>query len=593
MRFWQSLRRLLDPSASLTDQTFSLGNRGDQPPIETEGPETLQDAQLRTEGVLTHIDNLLQATQAGNVKEAGDLSCSLDQNVERVKGTFRMPDNNDLIVREIQIATQPPTRAVVCFMEGLVDKTIINRDILGPLMLFAHLDHHVDGSGEHGATTFSIDTVTERLLPGHQTHKKHDMASIAEAILAGDTVLLFENEQTAITVETKGFPVRSVSEAKVEQVIQGPHDSFNEAFRVNVALVRRRLKDPRVVTHVMKVGQMSSNYVAMMYVDGVANPKLVAEVKRRIKAIKVDIMTGTGILEQYIEDSPSALMPGSLTTERPDRVAAFLSEGHVAVLVDNSPFALVCPITFWSLLQTAEDYYLRAPFPTFLRYLRLGALIVSMLVPALYIAVVNFHQEMIPTELLLFVAASRETIPLPSIVEWLLMDLSFELVREAGTRIPNIIGPTMGLVASLILGQAAVQAKIVSPLLIIIVALAGLSSFAIPSYMAGYGVRTVRFLLLGAAALLGFYGVAAGIFIMVIHLASMRSFGVPYLSPVAPMRQPISDILSRPALFQMEWRPAYLHPLDRRRQKHVVRSWDSFSRKQGENQEDSDQGGRS
>lgn len=585
MNLWQTLMRWLDPSAGMADESFSLGNRGEEPAAEQQGPTLLADAEIRAKGVVTHIDNLLEATPEGKkaMEKAGDLTDSLDENAKRLKALFRMPTNKDLVMREVQVATQPPTRAVVCFMEGLSDKTIINRDILEPLMLLAHLDHHLDGKGENGQTEFSIENVLHRLLPGNQSTEKYDMASIAEALLAGDTVLLFEGARTAIGVETKGPPARSIPQATKEKVIQGPDDAFVEPFRLNVALVRRRLKDPRVVTEILKVGQISQTYVALMYIDGIVSPKLVAEVKRRIEAVKVDIMNGSGILEQYIEDAPSGLLPGVLTTERPDRTAAYLSEGHVAIFVDNSPWAAICPTTFWSLLQTAEDYYLRYPYGAFLRYIRLFALLVTFLVPALYIAVVNYHHEMLPTELMLFLAATRESVPMPALVELISMDLVFELIRESGLRIPNPIGPTVGLVASLVLGQAAVEAKLISPIIILIVAITGLASFAVPNYLTSFGVRTVRFLFVLVASLLGFYGLAAAIFVLVVYLAGTRSFGVPYLSPLAPLRSATADTLTRSPMYQMEFRPAYTRPLDRRRQKEVVREWDPAAPDQPEN----------
>jgi spore germination protein KA len=590
---WQTLKFWLDPSAGMVDESFSLGDRGEQPAAEARGSTLLVDAQIRASGVLTHIDNLLEATPQGQkaVEQAGDLTDSLDENVERLKALFRMPANKDLVVRDLLIATQPPTRAVACFMEGLSDKTIINRDVLEPLMLLSHLDHHLASTGEYGPTDFAVKTVMQRLLPGNQVVEKPDMAAIAESLLAGDTVLLFEGSKTGVAIETKGPPVRSVSTPTKEKVIQGPDDAFNEAFRVNVALVRRRLKDPRVVTEILKVGQISNNYVAVMYIDGIVTPKLVAEVKRRIEAIKVDIMNGVGILEQYVEDSPSSLLPGTLTTERPDRTAAYLAEGHVAVFVDNSPWAMICPTTFWSLLQTAEDYYLRYPFGAFLRYVRLFALLVALLVPAFYIAVVNYHHEMIPTELMLFIAATRENVPMPALMELIGMDLVFELIRESGLRIPSPIGPTVGLVASLVLGQAAVEAKLISPIIILIVAITGLASFAVPHYMTNYGVRALKFLLIVGAAVLGFYGLAAGLFVLVLYLAGMRSFGVPYLSPLAPLRSTTGDTLTRSPLYQMEMRPAYLRPLDRRRQKDIVRGWDPAARSKEQTTDPNGEGG--
>ena len=596
MSLWQSLKRLLDPSAGLMDDSFSLGNRGSKPASEETGPARLTGAQIHTESVLTRIDSLLEATEQGPeaVEKAGDLLPQLDENVKRLKKLFRMPENKDLVIREFLVATQPPTRAIVAFMEGLSDKTIQNDNILQPLMLLSHLDHHVGGEGEHGKTTFSIDTVLHRLLPGHQTKKAHDMKSIADGLLSGDSVLLFEGERTAIVLETKNPPTRSVGEPKQEQTVVGPQDAFTESFRVNVALVRRRLKDPRVVTEILTVGRISSTIVALMYIDGITSPKLIAEAKRRIEAIDVDIIGGGGILEQYIEDSPSSLLPTTMTTERPDRAAAYLAEGHVAVFVDTTPSAKILPTTFWALLQTAEDYYLRWPFGSLLRYLRVVALIVTLTAPAVYLSIVNYHQEMIPTELMLFIASSREMVPLPAVVELVVMDIAFELIREATTRIPNLIGPTMGLVAGIVLGQAAVEAKIISPLVILVVALSGLSSFAIPNYVTSYGLRAIRFLLLGSALFLGFYGFAAAFFIAVIYLAGMRSFGVPYLSPIAPMRAGDLDVISRPHLFEMETRPAYTRPLNKRRQKEVVRAWDPGARAAAkpDGEEDPKEGGK-
>lgn len=591
MSLWQSLKRLLDPAAGLVDDSFSLGNRGSKPAAEESGPARLAGAQIRAESVLTRIDSLLEATEQGPkaVEAAGDLVQSLDENVKRLKKLFRMPTNKDLVIREFVVATQPPTKAVIAFMEGLSDKTVQNDNILQPLMLLSHLDHHVGRDGEHGKTEFSIETVLQRLLPGHQTSEAYDFKSIADGLLAGDSVLLFEGQRTGILIETKSPPTRSVGEPKLEQTVVGPQDAFTEAFRVNVALVRRRLKDPRVVTEILTVGQLSNTFVALMYIDGLTSPKLIAEARRRIEAIDVDIVSGGGVLEQYIEDAPSSLFPTTMTTERPDRTAAYLAEGHVAVFVDTTPSAKILPTTLWSQLQTPEDYYIRWPFGSFLRYLRVIALIITLTAPAIYLAVVNYHQEMIPTELMLFIASSRESVPLPSVVELVTMDIAFELIREATTRIPSLIGPTMGLVASLVLGQAAVEAKIISPLVILVVALSGLTSFAVPNYVTSYGVRALRFLLLGASVILGFYGFAAAVFLAVLYLAGMRSFGVPYLSPLAPMRPTDDDIISRPHMFEMETRPAYTRPLNNRRQKEIIRSWDPVARQAAKQDDQADE----
>jgi len=569
---WQKFKYLLDPARSVADDTFSLGNRRHEPAAERElTVQRISRAGVEAGAVVDHIDSLLVASSKSldKVKESGDLSDSLETNRKRLESLFRMPANKDMVIREFEIATDPPAKAILCFVEGLSDRVAINDNILQPLMLLSRLN----------PTDVSIKRVLERLLPGNQAKETFLLQDVAADLLAGDSVLIIEGLRTAITIETKGPPGRSVSEPKVEQVVWGAQDGFTEGWRTNVALIRRRLKDPRLVTEVLQVGEIGQTYVGILYIDGLVQPKLVAEIKRRIKAVKVDAISGGGTLAQFIVDNPGSFLPGVLMTERPDRTAGYLTEAHVAIMVDNSPHAIICPVSLWALLQTAEDYYLDHPFATFLRYIRLVALLISVLLPAFYVAIITFHNEMIPTELLLFVASTRETVPLPAALELIIMDLTFELIREAGVRIPSVIGPSIGLVASLILGQAAVEAKIVSPLMVIVVALSGLASFAIPNYMANFGVRWLRFLLLAGAVVLGFYGIGALIFVLVIYVSGLRSFGMPYLAPVAPSDGRLSDIIIRPQVFNMELRPKYTRPLDRRRQVDPIRTWDKRSAK--------------
>lgn len=576
VKLWERLKQLLDPSATMVDDTFSLGNRGRTPASEQQATRAVTDARIHTESLLTRIDRLVSAAPQGKeaLEKVGDLHTSLDENMRRLKELFRAPTNKDFVERELLIATYPPTRAVIVFLEGLTDKIIANTHILEPLMLLAHELHAAPEQGP-----YAIDAVEKRLVAGNQVSRKYDLATIAESLLAGDTVLLVEGAAVALAVETKSPPTRSVSDPKTEQVIWGPHDAFNEAWRVNVALVRRRLKDPRVVTEILTVGEVSKTYVGMMYIDTLAPPKLIAEVKRRVEAVKVDIVSGAGILQQYIEDSPASMVPTCLITERPDRTAAYLSEGHVALFVDTDPHSLIAPTTFWSLMQTAEDYYLRPPFGTLLRYIRYTALLVALTVPSLYIGVVNYHPEMIPTELMLFIAQSREAVPMPAVLELLVMDTAFELIREAGTRIPGVIGPTIGLVSSLVLGQAAVEAHIVSPVMILVVAITGLASFAIPNYLVGWGIRVLRFFLLMLTTVFGLLGLANGLFAIVVFLAGQRSFGVPFLSPVAPSSGSPKDAIGLPPMYRMEERPTYMRPFDRNRQKEIIRTWDPNSPK--------------
>ncbi len=247
----------------------------------------------------------------------------------------------------------------------------------------------------------------------------------------------------------------------------------------------------------------------------------------------------------------------------------------MAIIFDGSPFALIVPVVFWGLLHPPEDYYLFWPFGTMLRWLRILAFAVSLLTPAFYIAITNFHPEMIPTDLLYAIAASREKVPFPVIVEVLLMEISFELIREAGVRIPSVIGPTIGIVGALILGQAAVSATVVSPILVIVVAITGLGSFAIPNYSLSFSLRILRFGFIVLAVGFGFYGIVIGLFVLVIQLCGQKSFGVPFMSPVAPFRPASGDVVTRYPFYMMNEKPAYLRALEQKRQEAVVRTWAS------------------
>jgi spore germination protein KA len=288
--------------------------------------------------------------------------------------------------------------------------------------------------------------------------------------------------------------------------------------------------------------------------------------------MQVDYVPDTGILEQFIEDNPYSPMPQMLSTERPDRVAAYLSEGHVAILMSSTPFALIVPVTFWALLHSAEDTYVRWPYGGLMRMVRVVAMLIAMLAPAFYIAIVNYHHAMLPPDLLFAIAAAREKVPFPAIVEIILMEISFELIREAGIRIPSIIGNTIGIVGALILGQAAVQANLITPLVIIIVAMTGLASFAIPNYNLSFQVRIIRFIYILFASIGGFYAMSILMLMHMATLSSTKSFGVPILTPASPNR-PSKDTILRAPLWAQENRPNLVRPLVSRRQQSVSQPW--------------------
>lgn len=494
------------------------------------------------------------------------LSKHLDDNLAFLQATFVSPINADLVLREFQVGNEQ--RAVLAYLEGMTDRETINLGILQPLMYLAVEDRAP-------ADPLSAETIDRMFLPGNQTKRLKNYADAVQEIVGGNSVLFLDGVAEVISIETKGWEHRTISTPRTESVVRGPQEGFVETLRANTAAIRRHLRTPNLVTELFTVGVRSRSDVAMMYVYNVANHKLVAEVKRRIQALegKIDFVSDSGVLEQLIEDHPHALVPQTIATERPDRCAAFLNEGHVVLLVATSPYALIIPATFTMFIHTPEDYYLRWPYGTFVRLVRFLAAFIALLLPAIYIAVANYHQEMIPTDLLLAIAAAREKVPFPAVVEVLIMEGSFELIREAGVRIPSVIGPTIGIVGALILGQAAVAAALVSPILIIIVAITALSSFAVPNYSAAFSLRVLRFVFIILAALLGFYGVGFGVMALSIHLVSLKCFGVPFMSPIAPYRKGGGDRISRPAIFGQRYRPWFLRPLDAVRERNWIRTW--------------------
>lgn len=500
--------------------------------------------------------------------EREELFCkTLAKNRSRLEEIFEFPANIDVVFREFRIPAINRTGLII-YIDGLTDRNTQNFAVLQPLMI---LD-----SGTV-STSDPAGTVYEKLLPGAQIAKSKKIKEAVNGVLDGSSVLLIDGSDEALIIETKGWEHRNIGIPIAEHVVRGPQEAFNEAFRANTACVRRYLKDPKLITEIFRVGRRSRTLVGVMYIKDIANPKLVEEVKYRIQSIAetTDYIAETGTLEEYLEDHPRALIPQMLSTERPDRLAAHIREGYVGIVMANSPQSLAVPTTFAIFLHTAEDYYLRWPFGNFLRFIRASAIFIALFLPAVYIAIVNYHQEMIPTDLLLAITAAREAVPFPSIIEILFMEFSFELIREAGIRIPSIIGPTIGIVGALILGQAAVSASIVSPILIIVVAITALGSFVVPNYNASFTVRLLRFAFVLLGGFLGFFGIAFGIFIMVLHVSTLTSFGVPFFSPIAPYQPKSKDRVIRPLNSAQPYRPLYLRPLDWIRQNKITRPWDT------------------
>ncbi len=503
-----------------------------------------------------------------NPAQTNKVSPNLDENLAFLKDKYSIPLSTDVMTREFDITLEKKTyKAFIIFIDGITDKKVINEDILQPLLLLTSLEK----SGE----VKDIITYLERnVIPQNQLKKSEEFPKILASINFGECVLFVNGAAQALIFDVKSWEHRTVTRPVTEIAIRGPQEGFGETVRANTALIRKSLKNENLVIESLTIGQRSRTPCSIMYLKDLSNPNLVEEVRRRLNSLQLDYANDSGIVEQLIEDNAFLLVPQLIATERPDRVSSMLSEGKVAILVDGNPFVLVAPNTFFDLMHSPEDSYLRFPYGNLLRIVRYFALLSALLLPGLYVAITTYHHEMIPTDLLLAISGAREKVPFPTVIEILFMEISFELIREAGIRMPGSIGPTLGIIGALILGQAAVSANIVSPVLIIIVAVTGIGSLAAPNFSLGLAFRILRFGYIALGALAGLLGITLGLFVQVLFLASQKSFGVPFLAPFAPKTSGwLQDVLNKLPVWMQEKRPDYLNPLDKVRQPKISRGW--------------------
>lgn len=475
------------------------------------------------------------------------------ENLDNIKQTLDSP--SDLITREFTIHNTNHLCAVV-YIDGLVDKGLINDKILKNIQLtMSNKDTSLSGN-------VIIHELLQQVVSIGEVKKVGHLDDVMLSILSGDTALFVDGTDEVLVVGTKGWAGRGVEEPMTETLIRGPRDGFNENIRTNTTLVRRRVRDPNLRFKSYKVGRRSKKDLIVAYVDGIIHKDLLKEVLRRLESIDIDDAPESGYIEQFIEDSFLSPFPQMLHTERPDKVAAALTQGKVAILLDGTPFVLIVPVTIGQTMHSPEDYYERWIIGTFLRLLRYFAAFLTVFLPGLYVALVSFHPGMIPSKLAFSIAATREGVPFPAVIEALIMEATMELLREAGIRLPKPIGQTIGIVGGLVIGEAAVQAGIVSPIMVIVVAVTAISSFSLPSYSVAISFRLLRFPVIFAAALFGLYGIILAYIMINIHIANLKSFGIPYSTPFAPrfwqdwkdlvLRAPLTMAGKRPQMMQTE-----------------------------------------
>lgn len=455
------------------------------------------------------------------------LTPDLTGNIERIQSSFGY--STDLVIRKFALGSRVMLRAAFIYIDGLN----ASKDVLEVLMNRLREDPWIEGwhSSEH-----PLQLLQDVAVSVGETRLVMDFDSVYAAVLSGDAVLLVEGQGEGLVTGQKNWKDRGIKEPSSQSVIRGPKDGFTETFRTNTALIRRKIKDPNLWLENKVIGRVTRTDVGIMYIQGIVNEQVLKEVRTRLDKIDIDSILESGYIEELIQDQTLTPFPTVFNTERPDTVAASLLEGRVAILVDGTPFVLVAPSLFPQFYQASEDYYHRADFASLIRFIRYICIFIALLAPSLYIAITTFHHELLPTSLLIGLAAQREGVPFPAFVEAVIMEITFEILREAGVRMPRAIGQSVSIVGTLVIGQAAVEAGLVSPAMVIVVSITAISNFVIPAFNMAISLRILRFLFMLLAASFGLFGITVGLIGLVLHLCSLHSFGVPYLSPFAPLK---------------------------------------------------------
>ncbi len=509
------------------------------------------------------------------------VSANIKENKEFINIKYNTLINSDIIIRNFKLKSNNKSySAFIIYIDGMSDSNLINRFILQPLMMRNKANMYKTQSLKtynkgkkviikKNSNNLAVE-IENSLLPQNSLVKETDFNNIFSAINMGNCVLFVDTIAIAFNLDVKGFKQRSVSTPNNEIIIKGPQEAFVESIRVNTSMLRRATNTENLVIENVSIGKISKTPCAICYLKNIANSDLVAEVRYRLNNLDVDSLLSTGQLEQLICENNKYNIPQVISSERPDKAAKNLYAGRVVILINGNPYCIILPATFVDFISSSEDTNLNPVFANFLKFLRFLALAITLLLPSFYIAIVDFHQELLPTELLFSLWASRENVPFPIIFELIVMEISFELIREAGLRVPSPIGPTIGIVGALVLGQAAVSASIVSPFLIIIVAITGIASFAIPDFSFGFHLRITRFLFTISAYIAGFLGIAIGLYVYLCILCSLKSFGVPYVNPNSNKKSKNFFVLPT---WMQEFRHNYLHPKREQAQGKISMKW--------------------
>lgn len=535
----------------------------------------------------SNVSNSNSAIQDINIDEK-NIFPTLQVNLDYLKVKYNTLINSDIEIREFTLlANNKQYSAFLLYIDGMVDSKIVNDFVLKPLMLRNQANTFENDITKVAITNnitvrkkkpFDLTTyILNNLMPQNNVKKVNRFSDIISDVNSGNCALLIDTLNIAFSIEVKGFKARSISTPNNEIVVRGSQEAFVEVIRTNTSMLRRIINNENLIIENSSVGSISKTKVAICYMKNIASDDLVSEVKYRINNLDIDYLVSSGQLEQLIQDNGSVVFPEMIATERPDKASNHLLEGRVVVIVNGSPYVLIMPGVLVDFMSSPEDLNLRFQYANLLRIVRYIAAFLAIFLPGLYVAITNYNRELIPTELLFAISASRETVPFPILFEILIMEIAFELIREAGLRVPSPIGPTIGIVGALILGEAAVSANIVSPILIIIVAITGICSFAIPDFSLSFTLRFFRFAYIILGYVLGLLGIGFGIFTQAILLSNLKSFGVPYLSPYLPVSNSGSESSAfLPPFWKREHRADFLNVKKKNSQSKFSMRWKLF-----------------
>ena len=475
--------------------------------------------------------------------EKRTISTCLDENISAIKDIFK---NDDTLINRVFKNHTNDIKCAIFFIDGMVDDSAITEDIISPII-----------EDTNSTESNPIEYLQNEVIASSRCDLSEDLEKLSKSLLDGNTILFAEGIAKGLIVGSEGYKTRNIEEPMVENVLRGPREGFTESLAVNLSLIRRKIKSTKLKFKYLNIGDMTNTTTCICYLEGLASDRILNELTEQLQDIETDGVLDVKYIQEFIDKSPFSLFETTRVTERPDVVAANLLEGRIALILDGTPVVVTLPFLFVEIFQAPDDYYLNYYFSSLNRLMRLIGFIVSISTPAVYLALVTFHQEIIPTPLLMSIYASRLAVPLPTIFELTVLLITFDVLREAGSRMPPSIGQALSVVGALVLGTAAVEARLVSAPVIIIVGISGITSFMIPSIS---GASTIlKFIFVALASVLGLYGYIIGIAFLLIHLTKLKSFGIPIMSSFTSLeKEDIKDTHIRAPRWAMKFRPKIL-----------------------------------